>query len=320
MNRSPFLARFHRMGGTSLPLAAWSNCYAIADFTFGSPPGPRSWFDYAWAAGYLPHGPVHTMIGGYGAPREGLEEFRRILGDDVALGAFANGLLYVPKDMFRDVASVEFPAYCAFDAPQEACHVICPRPDDFDASGFRAEMDAFMAGYDWYAALDDDRTRAFLALLCETPLYPGDMLEAGAPNDVSFWPIHPFMDRLLQYKRIADPFSDAAWKNGTADYTRLCVRDAETDCKGHHAHDLTAFTTTVLDAHTDRPAVRGLTNGEVFLAANPHDYKLDYVYDHFDHAHCDALGDNETAFPHFPRLDWWDADARPPEGEGPTAS
>ena len=47
-----------------------------------------------------------------------------------------------------------------------------------------------------------------------------------------------------------------------------------------------------------------LTNGELFQYADPHDYRLDYVYDHFDYVHCDTLGANATAFPHFPRLTW----------------
>ncbi|KAH8095458.1 hypothetical protein JL720_2758 [Aureococcus anophagefferens] len=172
-----------------------------------------SWYAYAWAAGYLPHGPVHTMVGGYAAPAEAMDELRAILGDDAR------------------------------------CHVVCPKPEDYESSGFLDEMKAFMAGYQWYFALDEDRTERFLRFLCETPFSPGDILEAGAPNDVAFWPIHPFVDRLLQYK--------------------------------------------------PRPR----RNGEV--PRRTHDYKLDYIYDTFDMDHCDALGANATAFPHFPRLAWW---------------
>ena len=297
VNRSPFVARFHKLAGASLPLDAWSNCYAVADFVFNLD-SADSWYAYAWAAGYLPHGPVHTMVGGYAAPAEAMDELRAILGDDVAVGSFANGLLYLPKDMYRDLPSVQYPKACSRDAPQAQCHVVCPKPEDYESSGFLDEMKAFMAGYQWYFALDEDRTERFLRFLCETPFSPGDILEAGAPNDVAFWPIHPFVDRLLQYKRVAAPFADVAWRDPGGD-TRYCARDDATACQGHHAEDLTVFATTV------DGAAATLSNGEVFAAANPHDYKLDYIYDTFDMDHCDALGANATAFPHFPRLAWW---------------
>ena len=72
----------------------------------------------------------------------------------------------------------------------------------------------------------------------------------------------------------------------------------------HHAEDITTFTTRVLEEETGAYGDAALTNGELFQYADPRDYRLDYVYDHFDYVHCDTLGANATAFPHFPRLAW----------------
>jgi hypothetical protein len=39
------------------------------------------------------------------------------------------------------------------------------------------------------------------------PLY-GESLQSSSPADVSFWPTHPFVDRLLQWKQIHTGFGD----------------------------------------------------------------------------------------------------------------
>ena len=52
----------------------------------------------------------------------------------------------------------------------------------------------------------------------------GDQLEAGSPMDPSFWPIHPALDRLLHWKKIAQPFTDAGWADpDDPDATEYCM-------------------------------------------------------------------------------------------------
>ena len=45
-------------------------------------------------------------------------------------------------------------------------------------------------------------------------------MEAASPLDASFWPIHPAVDRLLQFRRVVNPFIDATWGNpeGATEY------------------------------------------------------------------------------------------------------
>ena len=58
-----------------------------------------------------------------------------------------------------------------------------------------------------YALGNDDSSPALkVKSFCDSTYYPGDHLEAASPAEASFWPIHPTLDRLLQYKALAEPF------------------------------------------------------------------------------------------------------------------
>ena len=144
--------------------------------------------------------------------------------------------------------------------------------------------------------------REFLGLL-RTPISDNSSLiaaltrceqaESASPLDPSFWPVHPTMDRLLQYKRLVSPFLNTHWMNTQAQPphgTVFCVTD---QCKGHHRDDVTTFITTVQgdDGVFER---RYLTNGELFDFLNPLAPRMSYVYDNFRWEHCDAQG---LAFP-----------------------
>jgi hypothetical protein len=42
----------------------------------------------------------------------------------------------------------------------------------------------------------------YLRLMCNSGVMAGDQVEAASPNDISFWPIHPTIERLWQYKKM----------------------------------------------------------------------------------------------------------------------
>merc|ERR1711988_724893 len=109
-------------------------------------------------------------------------------------------------------------------------------------------------------------------VLCDTPYWPGDHLEAASPIEASFWPIHPTLDRLLQYKDLVRPFTNKTWDaSKTADvcvYHAMPVRTAEDDgietyCEGHHPYDLTFWKTVHYDETTGTYMKHHLTNEEV---------------------------------------------------------
>jgi hypothetical protein len=42
----------------------------------------------------------------------------------------------------------------------------------------------------------------YLRLMCNSGVMAGDQVEAASPNDISFWPIHPTLERLWQWKKM----------------------------------------------------------------------------------------------------------------------
>lgn len=122
-------------------------------------------------------------------------------------------------------------------------------------------------------------------VLCETPYWPGDQLEAASPVDISFWPIHPTIERLLQYKILVRPFEDNTW---TTDKTTTCIYYNESSCEGHNPGDLTNFKLTYFDTTQQRYVSEQLSNQEVRESINPlHRYAIPYVYGDFEWEHCD---------------------------------
>lgn len=112
----------------------------------------------------------------------------------------------------------------------------------------------------------------------------GEHAGADSPWDPSFWPIHPTLDRLYQYKRLVDPDMRLAWPTNSS---RPCKWQAlGFGCPGHHAEDLTVYRTTVLDGGVYFQSTP-ITNFEMLMAADPRDYRLDYIYDNFKWPHCD---------------------------------
>merc|ERR1719421_1197882 len=68
----------------------------------------------------------------------------------------------------------------------------------------------------WIHALNETQSAGLMKIFCETPFTPGEQIEAASPADVSFWPVHPTMDRLLQYKRMAQDFTNNYWGTSTS--------------------------------------------------------------------------------------------------------
>merc|ERR1719502_9864 len=124
-------------------------------------------------------------------------------------------------------------------------------------------------------------------MFCNHKYWPGDHLEAASPAEASFWPIHPTLDRLIQYRAQARPFTDMSW--ATVDTT---CNMASTDCKGHNAYDATYFQATVFDTDFNTYVKTHLTNVEMRNAINPTKeyYRMSYLYNNFEWTHCEKVG------------------------------
>ena len=141
---------------------------------------------------------------------------------------------------------------------------------------------------------------SFFQVVCDTPYWPGDHLEAASPIEASFWPIHPTLDRLLQYKDMVKPFTTKEWAAEGDDvcvYYERPVADpdddgVETNCEGHHAYDLTFWRTVSYDSATGAYVKSYLTNQELRnkILPSTEAYGLPYIYDNFLWEHCDSVG------------------------------
>lgn len=296
VNKDPFLTRNHQFCDVTFSLDTWPSCASHYNMTFNY----DSWFDYVWAAGYAPHGPIHYFIGGFTHCGDLSAQFPML--DDEGTKSLALMQVGITKNFWRD-GLFESPTYCADDAPQSECHLVCKGDagsDDF-AAAIVAKLlyyaeNFYRTGlsditYSWLEDLDVADYEAFVTAFCQMSWYPGEQMEAASPADVSFWSIHPTMERLLHYKLLVDPFETSEWQAyGDISMTSFCEYSTTTNCKGHHGYDLTAFKSLVYDAETDAYVARYLTNGEIFDHMSLEDYKLSYYYEDFTWDHCAAHG------------------------------
>jgi len=125
--------------------------------------------------------------------------------------------------------------------------------------------------------------------ICVTTWRFGEQAEAASARDPSFWPIHPTLERLYQYKLLLEPslLSNNEWKAILDNKTLCSYNTLGSDCFGHHPDDRTAFFVTTYDSAFGGFRKSDLTVRQVLEASNPWNYHLDYIYDDFAWAHCD---------------------------------
>ena len=289
VNPSDKVTRFHSICGADEVTSdskglLWPTCAVhlstITEFD--------SWYTWSWNAGYVPHGPVHSWIGGVGGGdcddkfsalvTEGFMEESKLA--DFKLNAFLR-----LKNAWRDEV-IEVPKYCSEDAPVSECKWTCIEDVWLNNSAIKLlEISGIRAD----STNPDDYIAIAKAAFCTSIYWPGDMFEAASPAEASFWPIHPTMERLLVAKDIIQPFLDKDWvtENG-----RVCQYTSTSDCKGHHASDLTFWKSTVKDSTTGAYKTVHLTNEELRHAIMPATgaHSIPYIYAHFRWSHCGEMG------------------------------
>ena len=126
---------------------------------------------------------------------------------------------------------------------------------------------------------DHEAIVKIMRMLCNTGTIPGDQLEAASPVDPTFWPIHPTIDRLFQWKKLQSNFGSEAWESPLgANLTKYCQIGG---CEGHHAYDILPFEIYAMNSDSRQFEYVKMSNAELLDAANPTDSKLSYVYDNF---------------------------------------
>ena len=176
-----------------------------------------------------------------------------------------------------------------------------------------------------YSTASRDAAELVEGVFCESPFYIGEQIEAASPIDISFWPIHPTLERLFQYKMLAAPFSDLTFECTTCWDDGYCLWGStfNSSCEGHYPDSPTTFAVSSMAVEHEAAAdARGgrahgghrssggfgssfsidgdgkgsferrfLTNEELLALERPNTTRgLTYIYENFHWDHCEALG------------------------------
>ena len=132
--------------------------------------------------------------------------------------------------------------------------------------------------YDALPGYSEEDTSAMyqeiIDVLC-SPGYIGDMFQATSTNDVTFWILHPTVERLWHLFR-------SNTKMGWIDFDESWP-DADQSCDGHFSYDTTPFK-NIFDSDDIV-----YTNADLYDLLDPTQDSFPYVYDNFRWAHCTFL-------------------------------
>lgn len=291
INPNKYVTRYHKLCGekvdaveTSNTILSWPTCAVHLGVTNSD----ETWYHWAMDIGYTPHGPVHAWVGGVGGMCDTTWDEMHHKGwiNIKQLRLMKFQAFQILKNMWR-AEIIETPKYCSPDANVSQCMWICEKDNDGNGVTTLSYVQEYFTDNFEISADNKHFDEIINRVVCETPFWPGDQLEAASPVDISFWPIHPTIDRLLQYKHMVRPFKDNAWPNPSEEDT--CVTGG--DCKGHNAYDLTFFRTTYYDSSEKTFKSSYITNEEVRSNHYPHSaYAASFIYDDFLWDHCEETG------------------------------
>jgi len=113
----------------------------------------------------------------------------------------------------------------------------------------------------------------------------GDSLESASPNDISFWPTHPTVERLFIWRRL-NSFSDDTWLDDMSWSVKGFLIDY---CWGHNWDDVLSWPNHIF------PGFNGpFTNADIWNITDPAHDHTSYIYDSFTWPHCVEDGYLET--------------------------
>ena len=245
-----------------------------------------TWQDFAWTLQSTPHGPIHVISGGTLFCDGMYDEIQKTFNfDEVLMGYLKIFSFYALKNLYRN-SLLTCPKSCSEDTPQSECLCSCPNLlEEYKAGNIQGYIDDILIAPSAHSELEqlynltDEDKYKFLDMLCNAGILVGDHLESASPADISFWPLHPTIERLYQFKVLTNTFSDTTWNDTEK------TSWAGNDCYGHHSYDLIHLENVL-------PSQDYSTNLDVLHAINPlnKDTELTYIYDNFDWNHCSEIG------------------------------
>jgi len=232
------------------------------------------------------HGSIHTMIGGvFGSNwHKWAEEhdWQSQLAEAASLQGFG-----ISKDMWRD-EDLDCPDSCTSDAD---CACSCNFDvDELSYEEVVAYLKDYAANLQFDSNSGEDICRSALKLFCgqdseQKDVYLGDSMDSGATADPSFWPTHPNVDRLFQWRVINGISGMDTWlAEDDSENTFYWGAGKADRCWGHYPSDVMVWQNLFINDEAN--ADHFYTVGELFTRMDPHLGYLPYVYDNFKWSHC----------------------------------
>jgi hypothetical protein len=302
LNPSPYLTRFHQLCGNdegekgSEYSNQWPSCkihhYLANDID--------NLVQLIYNVAIAGHGGVHLMIGGTGGNCDDWSEMTDLVGPNV-VKSMKDYSAFLPRFVYR-------PEYCTMPSHDkcdegvhgntDSCKMYCAgcHEDKFTAKQISTYIDTLDSSLS--SKSDFVKEQVVRKVFCETKIILGEQIEASSASDVTFWPIHPTLERLTQYKQLVNPLTDTSWysKDDFSDFgwsSDGCMWGdmLDVDCTGHGEFDVTVGKTRYYDEVTGAYVMKYLTNRAMFELQMPkNSWKLSYVYDSFDYKHCEKEG------------------------------
>jgi len=193
-NNVEYLTRYSDFYGSSFTLMP--TCTSHYNLMFD-----ESLYEFGYNAQYLPHGVVHSVMGG--VTNSDVYDTMRSYGMGLANSDYLSSSMFVyQKNLWR------FGAYtcqsdCSTDTDPLDCACSCPSLEMWKNKDQLSYITTLLGlSKDTLESKTGvDLTEVFVDAMCNSegtssPMI-GDMLESGSPIDPLFWPIHPAMERLF---------------------------------------------------------------------------------------------------------------------------
>lgn len=261
-----------------------------------------TWMSMSKQLNSAAHGHIHELMGGSWG-----NDFYEMSGgeDKPAVLEVAHSIQALSKELWR-VGYVTCPEECSMEMSAAECS--CSKDKEaikgktfsemLDDSGALTTVVYYdNAGHEITSFYDEegvpkasltnyteDQTQKMyedIFHILSQPGHIGSMFQATSSNDITFWVLHPMIDRLWHWKRIGEE----DLMEGTSTYDETW--DPYHSCYGHNPDNLQPFTNLFNDDHDDF-----YTNAELYDLLHPKNEDLPYTYDNFNWGHCELLGMN----------------------------
>ena len=276
-----------------------------------------TWLEFMLAIPYIAHGTLHRYLG---TTHECADEIQSLI-DDFRLGVniadqlrlrmfvtmkhlYHDGLLITPDNCDPTTG---FQIKSDGNVSTKECHYSCPTLEDDIAGIGENTLEEWMVSAcgddpspddpDSYFNLDvsgahqlmnEAQQKTFLRKLCAGGVVYGDHGTASSSADISFWPVHPALERFFQFNLIENHKNGIDWDFEEEWPDTYVAWESRwfPECYGHH------WTDKVLTLpHEDKTSTMP-TNEEAFTMYNPvvGSSSMDYIYDSFDYSYCAGSG------------------------------